>query len=87
MNSNSIAYILFLCVYNIYICYSLLFIKVFKMKKIDLFVYNKSNIEQRELDKKILKHYCLKNIRDTICFLILRLIYVNIYIYIFMHAC
>lgn len=57
------------------------------MKKIDLFVYNKSNIEQRELDKKMLKHYCLKNIRDTICFLILRLIYVNIYIYIFMHAC
>lgn len=62
----------------------LLFIKVFEMKKIDLFVYNKSNIEQRELDKKILKHYCLENIRDTICFLILRLIYT--YTYLCMHA-
>lgn len=62
----------------------LLFIKVFEMKKIDLFVYNKSNIEQRELDKKILKYYCLENIRDTICFLILRLIYT--YTYLCMHA-
>lgn len=51
----------------------------------DLIVYNRSNIEQ--LDKKILKRYHLENIRDTICFLILRLIYANIYMYIFMHAC
>lgn len=72
----------------IYLLFIIIHKRFWNRKKINSIViyYNIETILQRKPDKKILKRYRLENIRDTICFLILRLMYVNIYIYIFMHA-